>query len=51
MTAEEQSASRVVDFEAYVTERRPALLRWARAVAGDSVDVGTIIRRRWYCLA
>lgn len=23
------------DFEAYVAERRPALLRWARAVAGD----------------
>ena len=30
-----QSGQRVVDFEAYVAERRPALLRWARAVAGD----------------
>jgi RNA polymerase sigma-70 factor (sigma-E family) len=28
-------SARVVDFEAYVAERRPALLRWARAVAGD----------------
>jgi RNA polymerase sigma-70 factor (sigma-E family) len=27
--------SPVVDFETYVAERRPALLRWARAVAGD----------------
>jgi RNA polymerase sigma-70 factor (sigma-E family) len=31
----EQSGQRVADFEAYVAERRPALLRWARAVAGD----------------
>jgi RNA polymerase sigma-70 factor (sigma-E family) len=26
----------VVDFDAYVAERRPALLRWARAVAGEA---------------
>jgi RNA polymerase sigma-70 factor (sigma-E family) len=32
----EQSHGRVVDFDAYVAERRPALLRWARAVTGDS---------------
>ena len=37
MPAEEQAGQRVVvDFEAYVAERRPALLRWARAVAGEA---------------
>ena len=35
MPPEEQSGQRVVDFEAYVAQRRPALLRWARVVAGD----------------
>ena len=35
MAPAERSGQRVVDFEAYVAERRPALLRWARAVAGD----------------
>jgi len=35
MASPSGSATRVVDFEAYVAERRPALLRWARAVAGD----------------
>ncbi|TGN64377.1 SigE family RNA polymerase sigma factor [Nocardioides eburneiflavus] len=35
MSAPSRSGSQVVDFEAYVAERRPALLRWARAVAGD----------------
>ncbi|GAB3019023.1 RNA polymerase sigma24 factor [Nocardioides flavus (ex Wang et al. 2016)] len=35
MTAPSGPGARVVDFEAYVAERRPALLRWARAVAGD----------------
>jgi RNA polymerase sigma-70 factor (sigma-E family) len=35
MPAPSRPGSRVVDFEAYVAERRPALLRWARAVAGD----------------
>lgn len=35
MSAPSPRTSRVVDFEAYVAERRPALLRWARAVAGD----------------
>lgn len=35
MSTASAPGSRVVDFEAYVAERRPALLRWARAVAGD----------------
>lgn len=35
MSTPSRSGSQVVDFEAYVAERRPALLRWARAVAGD----------------
>jgi RNA polymerase sigma-70 factor (sigma-E family) len=35
MSAPSRPGSQVVDFEAYVAERRPALLRWARAVAGD----------------
>jgi RNA polymerase sigma-70 factor (sigma-E family) len=34
MSTPSRSGSQVVDFEAYVAERRPALLRWARAVAG-----------------
>ncbi len=35
MSTPPRPGSQVVDFEAYVAERRPALLRWARAVAGD----------------
>lgn len=35
MSTPSGSGSQVVDFEAYVAERRPTLLRWARAVAGD----------------
>ena len=35
MDPQEQPERCVVDFEAYVAQRRPALLRWARVVAGD----------------
>ena len=35
MAPQEQPGRCVVDFEAYVAQRRPALLRWARVVAGD----------------
>ena len=35
MSSAAPSTAQVVDFASYVAARRPALLRWARAVAGD----------------
>jgi RNA polymerase sigma-70 factor (sigma-E family) len=35
MSPDTPTPARVGDFASYVAERRPALLRWARAVAGD----------------